>query len=703
MDFGAAGEKVNILVVDDRPENVLAMKAILSNTDYNVVTASNGSEALRKILKFDFAVVLLDVLMPSMDGFETARLIFEREASRNTPIIFLTAAGSDVGSMHQGYSVGAVDYLIKPVDAQIVRAKVGVFVDLFRKSKQIRRQEEKLREVERLRSQQALVEREAEYEATFDKAAVGIAHVGLDGRCLRINQKFCDILGCSRKEALNLRLEDVAHVEDVARQAEGLARLLSGTLLSFRSEERFMHRSGRILRVDLTVSLLRDAAGEPKKFITIVEDATERKRAEEGQSVLAQASKILLNSLEVKPTLALVAQCVVPVLADLCLVEVLESRSAAPAEVCVGHADPTTARQFEQLVRRHSNSANWGALRALATGQPELISDVTPAALEATAGDSEDLAQLRKLGIRSVITVPLRVRSELLGAITLISTVPGRRYSVADVGIAEDLAHRTALGIENARLYREAHEAVAARDEFLSIASHELRTPLTPLQIQLQRMLGVRGKAGVEEMPREQLRAIVQRSSVQVGRLTALVDSLLDVSRITSGRFALQPEEIDLCELAREIGARFSEAAANAGCKLLVHASGALISRCDPMRVEQVLNNLLGNAIKYGAGKPIEVKVTREADNALLIVSDRGIGISPTKLPTIFERFERGDAAASYGGLGLGLYIARQIVDAHGGLIRVDSTEGRGSVFTVQIPLAPRPAAVQNAAELSST
>src|SRR5260221_11714714 len=207
---------VNILVVDDRPENALAIKAILSFPAYNVITATSGSEALRRVLKHDFAVILMDVLMPSMDGFETARLIFRREASRHIPIIFLTAVGTDVTSLYKGYSVGAVDYLIKPIEPDIVRAKVAVFVDLFRKTQQIRRQEEKLREAERQRSEQALKEREDEYEATFEKAAAGIAQVSPEGRWLRVNQRFCEIVGYAKEEMSSLDLPQVVHPEDLA-------------------------------------------------------------------------------------------------------------------------------------------------------------------------------------------------------------------------------------------------------------------------------------------------------------------------------------------------------------------------------------------------------------------------------------------------------------------------------------------------------
>jgi PleD family two-component response regulator len=147
---------VDILIVDDHPENLVALEGVLARGDYRLVMATSGSEALKQVLKNDFAVILLDVMMPLMDGFETASLIRGREASRHIPIVFLTANTTDVSFIYKAYAVGGVDYLVKPIEPDVVRAKVAVFVDLFRKTQQIRRQEAQLREAERLRAEEAL-------------------------------------------------------------------------------------------------------------------------------------------------------------------------------------------------------------------------------------------------------------------------------------------------------------------------------------------------------------------------------------------------------------------------------------------------------------------------------------------------------------------------------------------------------------------
>jgi signal transduction histidine kinase len=284
------------------------------------------------------------------------------------------------------------------------------------------------------------------------------------------------------------------------------------------------------------------------------------------------------------------------------------------------------------------------------------------------------------------MVVPLAARNRSLGRITLVAAGSGRRYGNADLAVAEDLGNRVALAIENARLYQKARQAISARDEFLSIASHELRTPLTPLQITFQRLLRDRSRERLDKVESERLRTMLTRSERQVHRLTALIDNLLDVSRISSGRLRLQRERLDLGEVVREVVSRFTEELSRAQCATELRIDASVVGDWDRLRVEQVVTNLLGNALKYGAGKPIEIHVGGSQDQAQLSVRDHGIGIEPGSIARIFDRFERAVSSRSYGGLGLGLYITRQIVEAHGGTIRVSSEIGSGSHFVVELP-----------------
>ena len=283
--------------------------------------------------------------------------------------------------------------------------------------------------------------------------------------------------------------------------------------------------------------------------------------------------------------------------------------------------------------------------------------------------------------------VPLPVRNRILGAITLASSESGRRFGPEDLAFAQDLAARASVAIENARLYREAREAVRARDEFLSIASHELKTPLTTLQLQIQG-LARRLKSSPEDPVFQGLASRVATSERQVERLTALINNLLDISRITAGRLDLDLEPLDLSAVAREAAARFRDDLARAGCTLEIRADGACHGEWDRLRLEQVVMNLLSNAAKYGAGRPIEIEVDGSETTARFSIRDHGIGIPAEHQARIFERFERAVSDRHYGGLGLGLWIVRQIVDAFGGTIAVESKAGEGSTFTVLLPRA---------------
>jgi signal transduction histidine kinase len=231
-----------------------------------------------------------------------------------------------------------------------------------------------------------------------------------------------------------------------------------------------------------------------------------------------------------------------------------------------------------------------------------------------------------------------------------------------------------------------AEEAVATRDEFLSVASHELKTPLTPLSLKLQtlrRELSARSSVPNPERTLGHL-DMAQR---QVKKLVDLVDDLLDVSRIGAGQLELHPTRVELSALVRDVVQRFEPEAVRVGCALELEPSQPIWVSVDSRRFEQVLDNLLSNALKYGAGKPVRVRLEPLGTRMRLTVRDQGIGISTDALDRIFHRFERAVSGRNYGGLGLGLYITRRIVEASGGTVVADSAPGQGATFTVELPL----------------
>jgi signal transduction histidine kinase len=271
-------------------------------------------------------------------------------------------------------------------------------------------------------------------------------------------------------------------------------------------------------------------------------------------------------------------------------------------------------------------------------------------------------------------------------ALLLAAAIAERREIQADLVVSRDLLRREAE--EKARLYEEARQAIRLRDEFLSVASHELRTPLSSLVLQLA-VLRRNLSAALANSSDSRLSRQVEAAARATDRLAKLVDGLLDVSRVATGRLELALEDCDLAEIARDVVERTADHAREVGCDLSLSVDGPATGRWDRLRLEQVVANLLSNALKYGGGKPIAVHVAATDERARLSVRDHGIGLSDGDAERIFERFERAAPPSHYGGLGLGLYITRQIVGEHGGVVTAARAPSAGAVFTIELPRRP--------------
>jgi signal transduction histidine kinase/FixJ family two-component response regulator len=424
---------------------------------------------------------------------------------------------------------------------------------------------------------------------------------------------------------------------------------------------------------------------ERRQAIDAIRDLARR------SAFLAEASSRLGGSLDYDETLTRAARVALPEAADWCL---LTTETGGGFSAVVGHPDgEREAWARGELARCAPDPfAVRGAVQVIRTGQAESTSIDT--VLISTAR-GEAAALVRALGYHSGVCLPLVARGRTMGALTFVRASAQRPFEPRDLGLAEELAGRAAIALENAALYREACEAVRARDEFLSVASHELNTPLATLTLQLDEILLPPGGSSEQEA-RERGMVLARR---QVERLSRLVWNLLDVSRIAAGQIHLWRSEIDLTAITREVVAQFAAELSRAGCRVQIDAPRPVLGRWDPLRIEQVIANLLSNACKYGAGKPIEIQVGEEHGRARLSVQDHGIGIPAADRDRIFERFERAASRRHYGGLGLGLYISRQVVQAHAGAIRVQSQTGEGSTFIVDLPLQPASRELSDAAD----
>jgi signal transduction histidine kinase len=417
-------------------------------------------------------------------------------------------------------------------------------------------------------------------------------------------------------------------------------------------------------------------------------EVEERRRAERAVRFLAESSAALARSLDYERTLTCLARLAVPFLANCCMLLVADKLQTirCVAIACASPAKEALMREFQQRHPPQWDSKLPGVV-ALRTGEPQFIPEVSDEHLRAISQDEEHLAWMRSIGVRSGMAVPLIAQDKSIGSITLLCVTPERRYGPADLALAQELARRAAIFIENARLYREAQEAIHLREEFLIIAAHELYTPITSLKLTLHGIERASASAPPEAVSRG-----FQNARRQILRLTRLIDELLSVSRLRSGHVHLQLEEVDLAAITRDVAEHFREDSVRSCSPVLIQADSVVTGRWDRTRLEQVISNLLANALKFGCRKPIELSVTSDNGTVLLTVRDHGIGIAPDKLPHIFKRFERAVPVHEYGGLGLGLYIAHEIVSALGGAFHVDSTPGIGTCFTVLLPRSGPPA-----------
>ena len=432
-----------VLLVDDRPENLLALEAVLAPLPCRLVTAQSGQEALRRLLHDEFALILLDVQMPELDGFETAEYIKRREKTRAVPIIFVTAISKERHHVFRGYETGAVDYVFKPYDPQLLRAKVHVFLELYEATRQVRRSEELLR-------------------ATFDFAPIGMARLDAQGTIQQVNRAMCEILGMREGVLLGRTIESVTHPDDIAKDADERRALLAGRRGRYEVEVRLTDAAGTDVDACLSFSVARDEDGELRALLVQVQDMRERRQAERAREQLIREQVARAEAESAAKRQDAIRRITDAALSPLALEDLLRELLARitdvlgvdGAAVMLGEGDEgqvvvQAAGEAATYVEQHGSGIHSEITARILRERRAVV-------VEDTAREPELADHPLGNAVRSLLGVPLLVDGRPIGALQ-VGTLFARRFSEDDVELLQLAADRAALAIERVRFFERQH------------------------------------------------------------------------------------------------------------------------------------------------------------------------------------------------------------------------------------------------------
>jgi PAS domain S-box-containing protein len=462
------------------------------------------------------------------------------------------------------------------------------------------------------------------------------------------------------------------------------------TKSSYILDHRAFKLDGSEIWVQASGMALYDENGQAYHMMGTAIDITDRKLAEEEQKFLSKASEFLMGTFDHKQILRDLCEHANSYFSDGCFIDRL-GPDGKLERLMVVHRDSEICELIMQLDREFPDrySEDHPFLSALMTGKTLFNENADQLwdELEKTHG-VDYVAALRRVGGKNSINVRLKGHGNVLGMITFFTTKDSKKkISRRHVWLAEELAYRASIAFENALIHQNSHEAIRARDEFLSIASHELKTPLQSLTLQNQMRKRNLDKGILTAFAPQNLAAMIDSDLRHLMRVKRLIDDMLDIARLRAGKLTFHKESFEVCAFAKDVIFRFRPQMDAAGCMLSLYCAQEVTIFADMYRLEQVLVNVLTNAIKYGAGKPIRVSQEITSDKLRIKVKDQGVGIRKEDLERIFERFERAISSNEVSGLGLGLYISRQIMQEHQGSLYVISSPGEGSEFVIELPL----------------
>lgn len=633
-----------ILLVEDRADvrNVI-VHALAS--EYQIEVADDGAEGLEKAVAIKPDLILTDLRMPRVSGDELVRQVRKLPELDATSILVLSAYGDTVARI-KVLSEGAQDYMAKPFAVGELQARVRNLIAAQRSRAML------------------LAQGAAREAAIFEVALDGIISMDHRGLVTELNPAAEAIFGYSRPEALGRPLADLVIPPSLReRHRTALSRYLAsgqGAIIGKRVELTGMRKGGTEFPIE--VSICRIPGSDPPTFTGFLRDLEDSKR----EAAALRSTEARLAATEAKWKAEQRFRKLLESAPDAMII--MDTRGAvveanAQTETLFGYArSDLLGRDVEILVPARLRE-RYRADRGLYLREPKLR----------PMGAGLELFGLRKDGTEFPLEVslsPIEMDDGVVIAAAVRDVSDRRRAQQVELELAQEQAARLA-----------AEEAVRIRDEFVAVAGHELRTPLAAMLLQIEVL-----RRTVKSAPPASLESRVDAIVRSGARLERLVEQVLDVSRITAGRLRLERTPCDLAELARGVADRFADASAQAQCEVCVRGDRHVEGVWDRVRIEAVIGNLLSNALKFGRGMPIEITVAMDHGQAVVRVRDHGIGIDPEERNKLFRRFERALAARDYGGFGLGLWICRNVVEASGGTIDVESELQHGSTFTVRLP-----------------
>ena len=520
----------------------------------------------------------------------------------------------------------------------------------------------------------ALIEREkmlAQLEAIIRQMPAGVMVLSKNKELLLYNEQMTKLLG------------EPSSAKDIL--SSSFNRSLQGETIPS-NEIEYVCQNGKVSVLSTSFGPIQDNKENIFASVVIAKDITQEKRNESNQNFLTQVKSLLISTIDYDQILDRIAYATIPHLSDGCIVDILEGSEIK--RIVTSHKDPVIQDHMYNIKelfppRRDSNQPTSLVIQ---TGEAKMITNVNSNHIKEGTFSNVHEELISRMDLNSLICVPLHIRGKIIGAITILNTGTRANLNSDDLIIAKELAHYASVAIDNAALYKDAKSAIQLRDDFISIASHELKTPITSLQLQVQVLNSL--VSGLENNSEETqvMRKFLGSTNVQLKRLTRLVDDMLDISRIDTGKLKLNIKRVNLTGVVLDVLDRFNDQLESHKIQVEFKCDKDVYYECDPERMDQVITNFMSNAIRYGRKNPIRLLLEEDSTHAIFKIKDHGRGVEKFDQERIFKRFEQAHTSEDVNGLGLGLYINHKIIEEHAGEISIESEIGKGSTFTVTLP-----------------